>query len=683
MHHSKLSLLTGALTVVLGSYGTTALSAPQDAPYATQGLPTNNSVNYQIDYATPAPAPAPTPTVTNTAAVPAPAPAPAATSTVTAPTSAAAPAQFYEHPVPAQAYEQVLPHDNGTTNYTVSYGTTNPQPALAPAPAPAPATDAAPSQSAPAAAYGAPAYEPAASYGSAAGTTGYGSAAGTTGYGSAAGTSGYEGAPRGAGAVAESAAAAPSSYGYSATPVMEELDASPTSAAEPSFNFSGEQSGAATGSVLGEQIQEVSVPLISTLDNALLDGFKSLASGLTMGMGVEVDSGSSSSFNYTLDDIAPALRGFNYEPDGSVVMSFSVPMVQNILKKQGDVAWSGLSNPVLVWMVSLDGTTMDLTSGQDLNSFAQALLAAAPDYKYRLMFPILDLQERNSISATTVLDHQAEALALASERYGSDYFILATLSSVPNEQGVTLKWNLYDKEGGEIGSSTLSGIASEVAALSTGDIARTLMGYQATLTEQVTPSRLKGSNVDIDMLGPGEGFVRFKLTNIKSLQDLQAMRNALVRYGFDGSINIIGYNEGNYIIELVTNSNATNLEGTMRRAGDFVYLAPWTFSLSENITYRPPINSPVTPQNPERPNSVLKAPGSAVFSVPSAHNQGRTPRAIPARPVTATAAITPAQAQLQSAQPAYQAQPRPAAPGALNQVGPYQTPDAAMPNLPF
>ena len=671
MHHSKLSLLTGALTVVLGSYGTTALSAPQDAPYATQGLPTNNSVNYQIDYATPAPAPAPTPTVTNTAAVPAPAPAPAATSTITAPTSAAAPAQVYEHPVPAQAYEQVLSHDNGTTNYTVSYGTTNPQPALAPAPAPAPtpapapATYAVPTQSAPAAAYGAPADETAAPYGS------------------AAGTSGYEGAPRGAGAVAASAAAAPSSYGYSATPVMEELGASPTSAAEPSFNFSGEQSGAATGSVLGEQIQEVSVPLISTLDNALLDGFKSLASGLTMGMGVEVDSGSSSSFNYTLDDIAPALRGFNYEPDGSVVMSFSVPMVQNILKKQGDVAWSGLSNPVLVWMVSLDGTTMDLTSGQDLNSFAQALLAAAPDYKYRLMFPILDLQERNSISATTVLDHQAEALALASERYGSDYFILATLSSVPNEQGVTLKWNLYDKEGGEIGSSTLSGIASEVAALSTGDIARTLMGYQATLTEQVTPSRLKGSNVDIDMLGPGEGFVRFKLTNIKSLQDLQAMRNALVRYGFDGSINIIGYNEGNYIIELVTNSNATNLEGTMRRAGDFVYLAPWTFSLSENITYRPPINSPVTPQNPERPNSVLKAPGSTVFSVPSAHKQGRTPRAIPARPVTATAAITPAQAQLQSAQPAYQAQTRPAAPGALNQVGPYQTPDAAMPNLPF
>ena len=685
MHHSKLSLLTGALTVVLGSYGTTALSAPQDAPYATQGLPTNNSVNYQIDYATPAPAPAPTPTVTNTAAVPAPAPAPAATSTVTAPTSAAAPAQVYEHPVPAQAYEQVLPHDNGTTNYTVSYGTTNPQPALAPAPAPRPAI--AP-YAAPAAASDYNQVPPVDPYAVPAATSGYNNQAIAPNAAPAANA--YEAPAYGAteapayGAAATGAVAtAPAGYGYSATPVLEELGASPTSAAEPSFNFSGEQSGAATGSVLGEQIQEVSVPLISTLDNALLDGFKSLASGLTMGMGVEVDSGSSSSFNYTLDDIAPALRGFNYEPDGSVVMSFSVPMVQNILKKQGDVAWSGLSNPVLVWMVYLDGTTMDLTSGQDLNSFAQALLAAAPDYKYRLMFPILDLEERNSISATTVLDHQAEALALASERYGSDYFILATLSSVPNEQGVTLKWNLYDKEGGEIGSSTLSGIASEVAALSTGDIARTLMGYQATLTEQVTPSRLKGSNVDIDMLGPGEGFVRFKLTNIKSLQDLQAMRNALVRYGFDGSINIIGYNEGNYIIELVTNSNATNLEGTMRRAGDFVYLAPWTFSLSENITYRPPINSPVTPQNPERPNSVLKAPGSTVFSVPSAHNQGRTPRAIPARPVTATAAITPAQAQLQSAQPAYQAQTRPAAPGALNQVGPYQTPDAAMPNLPF
>ena len=697
MAHSKLSLLSAALVVVLGSYSATGIAAPQDAPYPNQA-PTNaptlargGNVNYSIDYAAPAPAPAPAPVATNQAApapaatqLPAATPAPIATQApavtqAQAPAAPAyetsAPAQVYEQPVPAHYYEQVLPNTNNTTNYTVSYGTTEP------------ATPAAPVQPAAQPAQVAPA--PAAAQASPATTTGtYAPAANQASYS-------YESAPSAAATYSYDNAApatGTASYNYSSQPVMEELSASPTSDAN-SFNVAPGSSTAATpGAAFNEQIQEVSVPLISTLDNALLDGFKSLASGLTMGMGVEVDTGSSSSFNYTLDDIAPALRGFNYEADGSVVMSFSVPMVQNILKKQGDMAWSGLSNPVLVWMVNLDGTSMKLTSGQDLNSFDQALLSAAPEYKYRLMFPILDLEERNSVSATTILDHQAEALAIATERYGSDYFMIATLSSVPGEAGVTLKWSLYDKAGGEIGSSTLSGIASEVAALSVGDIARTLMRYQATLTEQVTPSRLKGSNVDIDMLGPGEGFVRFKLTNVKSLQDLQAMRNAFVRYGFDGSINIIGYQEGAYVIEVVTNSNATNLEGTMRRAGDFVYLAPWTFSLSENVTYRPPLNNAVGPQNPDRPNSQLKAPGTHFF------NQGSQPTVQPAVPTAqalpvAQPAVPTAQA-LPVAQPAIPvAQPTvpvsaavptysnsPAPQGAMSQVGPYQQ---NTPDLPF
>ena len=683
MAHSKLSLLSAALVVVLGSYSTTGIAAPQDAPYPNQA-PTNaptlargGNVNYSIDYARPAPAPAPVATSPAAPVNQAPAPMPAASTTApatsaqaasTAPQAPAyentAPAQVYERPVPAQYYEQVLPNTNSNTNYTVSYGTT--EPAAAPmqsAPANAAAKVNYPQASTPAAqvspAQAAASYTPAAPASAAAATPL---------------SSSYESAT------------------YSNQPVMEELGASPTSNAN-SFNIApGSSSTNYTPGVgFNEQIQEVSVPLISTLDNALLDGFKSLASGLTMGMGVEVDSGSSSSFNYTLDDIAPALRGFNYEADGSVVMSFSVPMVQNILKKQGDMAWSGLSNPVLVWMVNLDGTNMELTSGQDLNSFDQALLSAAPEYKYRLMFPILDLEERNSISATTILDHKAEDLAIATERYGSDYFMIATLSSVPGEEGVTLKWNLYDKAGGEIGSSSLSGIASEVAALSVGDIARTLMTYQSTLTEQVTPSRLKGSNVDIDMLGPGEGFVRFKLTNVKSLQDLQAMRNAFVRYGFDGSINIIGYQEGAYVIEIVTNSNATNLEGTMRRAGDFVYLAPWTFSLSENVTYRPPLNNTVGPQNPERPNSQLKAPGSTFFnrnSQPAA--PGAQPTASVARPTASVAqpavpvaaaqptapvaqpAVPVTQPTVPVAQPAVPVAGTPAPQGAMSQIGPYQ-----------
>ena len=143
------------------------------------------------------------------------------------------------------------------------------------------------------------------------------------------------------------------------------------------------------------------------------------------------------------------------------------------------------------------------------------------------------------------------------------------------------------------------------------------------------------------------------------------------------------------MVEIVTNSNATNLEGTMRRAGDFVYLAPWTFSLSENVTYRPPLNNTVGPQNPDRPNSKLQAPGSHFF------NKGSQPTAQPAvptaqstqiaQPAVPVAAATPvAQPTAQPAMPVSAAVPiyqnRPAPQGAMSQVGPYQQ---NTPDLPF
>lgn len=491
MVNSQRSLLTGALVVALGTYGTTVLAAPQDGLYShqAQGQLLANNANYSIEYATSAPN--------------------------------AAPAQ------PAQV--------NNTA---------------APAPAPAQATPA-PAVPAPTQATAAPAPNP--------------------------------------------------SYGFSDTVVMEDLSASPVSNAAPSFSFNQAQLASGT-----DQIQEVSMPLITSLDNALLDGFKSIAAVLTQSSEQADATADSDSFNYTLDDIAPSLRGFNLEPDGNVVMSFSVPAVQKIINNQDDGTWRGLTNPVMVWMVNLDYAAGEITSGQNLNSIAQALIAAAPNYQYRLMFPILDLEERTKVSSNNILELKANTLAEATARYGSDYFLLATTRTAPDDAAITLNWSLYDKDGGTIARASLTGSVNDVAATSVNNIARTLMAYQSNMHEQGMNSRLSTHNVDIDMLGPGNGFVRLKISNIKSLQDLQAMRDAFIRYGFDGSLNILGYNDGTYIIEIVTNSNVANLEGTLSRSGDFVYLAPWTYSFSMNVNDRPARYSPVAPPNADRPNSQLR-----------------------------------------------------------------------------
>ena len=383
-----------------------------------------------------------------------------------------------------------------------------------------------------------------------------------------------------------------------------ENQSAPNANAANANNLSPENAetlGVLNGGYATERIQEVSVPILTTFDNAVLDGFKSLESGITLGMG-QIS-------NLTIDEIAPALRSFTSDADGNLVLRFSLPMAEAILKKQGAASWQGLSNPVLVWMVGLDGqsngTNMSVVSGQNLSSFAQAIMAATPDYKYRLMFPIFDLEEMNKVKVTTILDHEDEVLTKASERYGADFFISAAISSVPNESGMTFKWNLFNRYGENIAQSSISGLMDEVASLGAGDIARALMTYQSNLEEKETPSALRQNNVDIDMLGPGEGFVRLRIANVKSLQDLQHIRQAFVTYGFDGDIRIVGYDNNMLVMEVATNSSADNLSGTMRHSGEFQYISPWIFSFTGNEYIRPPHMSNLGPANKARPNSQI------------------------------------------------------------------------------
>lgn len=398
-----------------------------------------------------------------------------------------------------------------------------------------------------------------------------------------------------------------------------------SNAGSPSFTFEQQNpangalaDGSAPGNVtmgaagplqpeMGEQQQEVSVTVLGNFDQALTDAFKSLESGITLGLG---DSSA-----ITVDQIAPAIRGIDTDEMGNLVVRFSLPVAERILKQQGALSWQGLSNPVLVWMVGLDGTSsvneLTMVSGQNLSAFAQAILQAAPDYKYRLMFPILDLEDMQKVNVNTVLDHQDQVLAEASSRYGADYFIAAAISSVPNESGVTLKWNLYNRDGIAIANSSLSGVMDEVATLGAGDIARALMTFQENLDHGTeTVNQLKANNVDIEMLGPGEGFVRMRIGNIRTLQDIKGIRSAFATYGFDGDTRVVGYDNGQFVIEIATNSNPTNIEGTLRHGGDFTYLSPWSFNFRNSSSGRAPLNTTVSSARSDRPNSQLSTPVS-------------------------------------------------------------------------
>lgn len=338
-----------------------------------------------------------------------------------------------------------------------------------------------------------------------------------------------------------------------------------------------------------EQLRKVTVNLLTTVDSAVIEAFKSLQSSITMGVGGRGD-------NLTAEDIAPTLRQIEIENDGTLSVTFSLQAAEAVLRRNGESSWAGLSNPILIWMASLDGSagneSLSLVSGQNLNSFAADLLSAAPDYRYRVMFPIMDLEDIQSVQTGSVIDSNGELLAKASSRYGSDYFMAATVNNTA-DGGVTLKWTLFNRKGEAIQSSVLSGLPEEVASLSTGDIAGALMQYQQQIKyapveagEKIDPASIASGNVDIERVGAGDGFIRLKISEVNSLADIQTIRSAFVSYGYDGDIRIIGFDNGFTVVELVTNANVTTLEGTIKRSGDFNYLAPWVFSLKHSTGRR-------------------------------------------------------------------------------------------------
>lgn len=387
---------------------------------------------------------------------------------------------------------------------------------------------------------------------------------------------------------------------------------------KPSFTFEQQgnslNGGAAPGNVSmgsttslqpipGEQLQEVSVPVLGDFDNALCEAFRSLSSGITLGLGPQVQIAS--------NQIAPAVRNITTDDSGNLVVSFSVPAAEELLKQQGALSWQGLSNPILMWMVNLDSTNAQgnkeaaLVSGQNLSNFAQNILQAAPDYKYRLMFPILDLEEIQKVTPQTVLNSKVQDLASASARYGADYFLASTIGKKPNSDEVSLKWNLYNRQGQAIANSSLSGSMDEVASLGAGDVARALVSHKSNLKQAPKASRIKANNINIEVLGPGEGFVRMRVGNIRTLKDIDGLRRTFVSYGFDGNTRVVGYNNNQFIVEIGTNSDPNTIEGSLRNSGDFTYLGPWTFNYLKSSLSRPALNTTIGKPSKDRPNSQI------------------------------------------------------------------------------
>lgn len=160
-----------------------------------------------------------------------------------------------------------------------------------------------------------------------------------------------------------------------------------------------------------------------------------------------------------LDKPEKLLQAFRYEssdqlmtlndqqvPASNLVMNFSRPGIESLLRQAHLPLWPSNRPSVLVWLVKDDlsqGRT--LVSLQDGGELSEAVLGVAARRGLPLVIPLLDLEDQLSISADDVWRLEQAAIIEASARYQADAILVGRYSQTSSGRWISA-WTLMHKQ---------------------------------------------------------------------------------------------------------------------------------------------------------------------------------------------------------------------------------------------
>jgi hypothetical protein len=307
-------------------------------------------------------------------------------------------------------------------------------------------------------------------------------------------------------------------------------------------------------------------PLSAGVDKALVAGYAQAAAALAPGSDVKAgarEAGRAASVS---------IKG------GRVIVRFDRDKLSRELSSSGAAVWSGLSEPVLVWLA--DAGSGKIVGGHSSDPLALAMSAAAQKLRYQLNFPLMDLDDVQALSAQSVLTHDDAAVAKASARYKPEFYVAAASSA--SGDSVDLRWDVYDSAGRKLGDGSAKAPMEEAASEAASGIARTLMdnvsagsGDQASQESQSYSS--DGDAAAADTIGPRRGSVRIMVSGIGSISDLFAVRSAIITFGYERTIRVIGYTPQGVIYLVPTSASPAILDGTLAHSGSFTKTGDWIY----------------------------------------------------------------------------------------------------------
>ncbi|MCR5536537.1 MAG: DUF2066 domain-containing protein [Succinivibrio sp.] len=288
-------------------------------------------------------------------------------------------------------------------------------------------------------------------------------------------------------------------------------------------------------------------------------------------------------------------------------VSYDSDKLSKVLAEQRSVQWSGLSEPVLIWLY--DTSSNYFVSDSNPNQIAPLLAGEANTNHYRLLFPVMDIDDVQLVNANTVIAAEDPNLVTASRRYDAKFYVAGTMAK--NTRGLTeTKLKVYDGEGHLLGAVDRSGDDPTVAHQVTTDIAQILMNNtQGSSTESAAAPTL-GQTMAV---GPYRGFVRIAISGISNLTDYRAIRSALVTYGYESSIRIVGYSPAGVIMDVATSGSAEILDGTFAHASEFTKIGDWHYQFNNSAG---PVQSSWGGVGRADPMRITSIPNSGLVKMP-------------------------------------------------------------------
>ena len=307
------------------------------------------------------------------------------------------------------------------------------------------------------------------------------------------------------------------------------------------------------------------------VDAALLRAFQSAVSELAPG--VQIDS--------SLRTAEQALSGVRIH-SRQLEVSIDRIRLEETLKSGGHNVWSGLDEPVLMWLADVDQNSM-VSGTADTQSFVGQLAAAALRNHYSMIFPVMDLDDVQAVSVQTVLSHSDELIAKASVRYDAKFFVAGAVQQ-DSAASAVFKWNLYDSKGHRLGGGESRGIMEQSAAEAAGGIARVLMentnpSGSSTAAEEVQQQLVGDSSLQ---RGPGKGFVRILVTGTDNIQDYGAIISDLVTFGYGADSRLVGYTAEGAVFEVPNSSSPAILDGTLAHSSEFTKIGDWIYRFNRS-----------------------------------------------------------------------------------------------------